>query len=553
MKEILGTTLLLCFLVTLSGCGGGGGGGTKPDGTPRTTTCPDGTVVRVGHTCPTPPEPESTGPLPGIERIPRSAVKATNAEVAAMYTILEFNNVRGSPHATSVSRVACESYVLGCDDGKMYNLITSDDLDEEGRRSYDLADAYRYLVPKTTKIVSGSFGVDLDATGELTRQNTPFALIQAAGNGPDENGVDPDSHIGHWRNAWNFPDIASALRDNKLLVVAGYDIVNGEYVRDSISVSCEGVEDHCLYAPWSFRAEDGKSYVGTSHAVPQVAGALASVLAVFPDTASAELIRLAKACAVAEPGLVGLGRADFTCMTVMGDDGQWQVVGVDDVLSPMAMQGMRFPGRASLSGTFANDTGHEITLGLTSLGLFTFIPGVPVITEDSVTGFFPIALGEEDEYTLGVGYVTKGGWFGRVAHGRRDAFFGLGSTYGYGGSTAVDADIGHRSVFARMSWQKSDPTRTIHGAEGVAVGLEAQREVYRDRRMTLGVRGNVSRFLNGSADTAFGRVSIGESRWHQEVGATAAYAFEEDASIEMRVDHRGSGGTEIKVGYHARF
>ena len=541
--------LFSCFMVTVVGCGGGS---TRPDSPPGTIVCSDGTVVPRGHECP-PQKPESTGPLPGIERIPRSAIRATPAEAAGMYTILEFNYGAADGHAVRVSRTACESHILGCDAGRPFNLISADDLEEEGRRDYNLADAYRYLVPSTTKIVSGSFAPSSTAMGELTRQNTPFAFIQAAGNSPTEDGSDPASEFGHWRNAWNDSDIAAALRNNKVLVVAGYRIVDGEYIRDEGSVSCEGVEEHCLYAPFMFQTEDGERYFGTSHSVPQVASALGSVLAVFPDTESTELVKLAKACAVAEERLNGLGRADFTCMTVMSDGGQWQVVGVDDILSPLAMQGMQFPGRASMSGTFANSAGNEITLGLTSLGLFTFTPGVPVITEDSVTGFFPIALGEEDEYTLGVGYVTDSGWFGRVAHGRRDSFFGLGSAHGYAGSTAMDADVGHRSVFARLSWQKSDSTRLIHKAEGIAVGLGAQHDVYQDGGFTIGVAGNVSKFLRGSADTAFGPVSIGESRWNHEVSATATYEFQNDASFEVAVDHQEFGGADIKAAYRVRF
>ena len=554
MKGILRGILPLCILVAFVGCGGGG---TKPDEPPR-IVCPDGTVVPAGQQCPVPPEPEpeGTGPLSGIERIPRSAIKATNAEVAEMYTILEYNFNRYLPsghlgHAGRVAKTACDSYILGCDDGEPFNLITQSDIDDAGIGGP--AAVYRELVPSTTKIVSGSFAPSPEAMGELTRQNTPFAFVQAAGNDPNEEGADPGSSLGHWRNAWNDPDIAAALRNNKVIVVAGYRIVDGQYVRDEGSVSCDGVEEHCLYAPFSFRTEDGDWHIGTSHSVPQVASALASVLAVFPDTKSTELIKLARSCAVAEPGLAGLGRADFTCMTVMDDNGQWQVVGVDDALSPLAMHGMQFPGTASMSGTFENDAGAEVTLGLTSSGLFTFTPGVPVITEDSVTGFFPIALGEEDEYTLGIGYVSDSGWFGRVAHGRRDSFFGLGSAHGYAGSTAMDADVGHRSVFARLSWQKSDSTRLIHEAEGIAVGLGAQHDVYQDGGLTIGVAGNVSKFLRGSADTAFGPVSIGESRWNHEVSATATYAFQNDASFEVAVDHQEFGGADIKAAYRVRF
>lgn len=548
MKGTLLGTLLACLLVTVVGCGGGGG--TKPDTSYGTITCPDGTTVPGDRQC---PEPEGTGPLPGIERIPRSAIRVSAAQAAKQYTILEFSSRPGPIlHWEIVSAVACDSHILGCEDGQPFSLPSVYGVDEcVGGCSP--AEAYRYLVPSTTRIVSGSFAPSAGAMGEVTRQNTPFAFIQAAGNEPDEEGADPASEFGHWRNAWNDPDIAAALRNDKVLVVAGHHLVDGEYVRHWGSVSCDAIEEHCLYAPFSFRTQDGDWYRGTSVSVPQVASALGSVLAVFPDTAATELIRLAKACAVAEAGLNGLGRADFTCMTTMDENGQWQVVGVDDILSPMAMQRMRFPGQASMSGTFANSAGDEVTLGLTSLGLFTFIPGVPVITEDSVTGFFPIALGEEDEYTLGIGYATKNGWFGRVAHGRRDSFFGLGSTYGYSGSTTLDADIGHRSVFARMSWQKSDPTRLIHEAEGVAVGIGAQHDVYHANGLTIGVAGNVSKFLKGSADTAFGHVSIGESRWNREVSATANYAFQNDASFEVAVDHREIGGAGVNAAYRVRF
>ena len=55
--------------------------------------------------------------------------------------------------------------------------------------------------------------------------------------------------------------------------------------------------------------------MGTSLSAPFVAAGLASVLAVFPETSGEELIRLAKACAVDEPGLPnGLGRFSLSCM-----------------------------------------------------------------------------------------------------------------------------------------------------------------------------------------------------------------------------------------------
>ena len=158
-----------------------------------------------------------------------------------MYTILEYNAFSREEypggHADVVAQTACESYIIGCDGGEPFNLITSTDRKNAG--VYGVSAVYREMMPSTTKIVSGSFAADLDAIGELTRQNTPFALIQAAGNYPDKNGEDPGSTFGHWRNVWDYSDAATALHEHKVLVVAGYDVVDGKYVRHPGSVSCD--------------------------------------------------------------------------------------------------------------------------------------------------------------------------------------------------------------------------------------------------------------------------------------------------------------------------
>ena len=373
--------------------------------------------------------------------------------------------------------------------------------------------------------------------------------MQGAGNDPDENGV---GHLneGHLRDLTLIPEVATALRENKLIFVAGYDVVDGQFVRHQYSVSCEGAEDYCLYAPFIFEAGNG-IVAGTSFSVPQVAAALASVLAVFPDTEYTELAKLARVCAVSESGLDGLGRADFTCMTVMDDNGEWRVVGVGDVISPMAMQSMRFPGRASMSGTFDNNEGESVQLGLTSLGTFDFIPGVPVMTEESVTGFFPVLAGDEKNHVIGIGFANKGGWFSRVAYGQRDNFFGLGAGYGYTGSTSLDADFGHRSLFTRVSWQLSNASRLIREAEGVALGFGAQRDVYTKGGLTVNLAANTSRFLGGSADTVFGPIRIEQSQWNREVAAKAIYAFSDLSSMDVAADYHQSGSGNDDVGIKA--
>ena len=125
-------------------------------------------------------------------------------------------------------------------------------------------------------------------------------------------------------------DIQTLAAANKLLVVAGLDWSDpgGElvvyYIRHTMSSGCKGVSDGCL---WTSYASFGAGSQGTSNSAPLVASALASVLAVFPDTAPVELAKFAKACAkrsgtdrrgntiaalLRQSG--GVGVADFTCM-----------------------------------------------------------------------------------------------------------------------------------------------------------------------------------------------------------------------------------------------
>ena len=540
--------VVMALAVATSGCGGGGGGiRPEPPGPPDSRTCLDGSVIAADSECPV-----ATGPLPGIERIPKSAVRASNSQMAGMYGIMEYNVSRtpGS-HAELMAVTACESYIMGCDSGEPFTLLTRDDIRDNAMTlsAFD-------LFPSTTKVVSQSTAVGPNVIEAMASGDFTFALIHSAGNNPDENGIDDGSDVGHLRNVTESEHGPILIQGNRMLFVAGYALVDGQYVRDPSSVSCEGVEQFCLYAPYTFITQDGQSISGTSVSAPQVASALASVLALFPDTASTELVRLAKACAVAEPGLEGLGRADFTCMTVMDESGEWRVVGVDDVISPMAMHSMRFPGQTSVSGTFENADGEGINLGLTSLGMFQFTPGVPVITDESVTGFFPMLAGDERNFIFGVGYATEKAWFARLSYGERDAFFGLGRQHGYDGSIAVDADVGHRNLFARVSWQSANGSKLIRTADGTAFGLGMQRDVYRADTFSVSVSGSVSKFLGGSAETVFGDVDIGESQSTREVATTATYAPHDSSMFEVSAEHRQFGSSDdvgIKLHHTRRF
>ena len=152
--------------------------------------------------------------------------------------------------------------------------------------------------------------------------------------------------------------------------------------------------------------------------------------------------------------------------------------------------------------------------------------------------------GDERNYILGVGYATEEGWFGRLSYGERDAFFGLGRQHGYNGSIAVDADVGHRNLFARVSWQSANESGLIRTADGTALGLGAQRDVYRADTFSVNVSGSVSKFLGGSAETVFGNADIGESEWNREVAVTAAYAAHDSSVFEVTAEHRQFGSSD---------
>ena len=503
-----GAVPALLGALLLAGCGGGGGG-VPPAASTVTPTKP-------------PPATRGNLAVPGIERIPLRAIRATRAEVARMYAIAEY----GPPndlHANQVRSVACRSYIVhgDCDDPRAATPFTLHGTEEVGDAA-QTRDLRRRIGP-AVKLVSVSIrplGNDMvGSEGAFL----PFAVVQSAGNDRREAFFPPDEVARNSAIVRNVRNVRAAVAADKVLYVGGYRANDdGSVERHPESTGCAGVDEGCLYAPYTFPVGT-VSVSGTSYSAPNVASALASVLAVFPETKGTDLIRLAKACARAEPGLSGLGRADFSCLTTMDENGEWRVVGVGAIVAPAAMNRLSFPGEARIGGSFTGSGGVPITLATVRPGLFAatgFSAGLPAgaPAAPDASGFFPVVLKSAGADAFGGGYATEDGFFAAAAYGRRRGFFGLDGAFGWDGAHALDADMGHRNVFLRLSRQWS-AGRLVRAARGTALGLTAHKRFRLAPAVALELSATADRFLGGSAETVFGPVSIAGSDWNEAASA----------------------------------
>ena len=582
----------------LAACTGGGGAPptTSMPPTPSPTPTPTPAPTTPAPTpAPTPtPDPDRAmrgvltvaelARIQGIDRIPLARATVTNQEMARMFAIMEDKGIpqipssysppgnRRTPHSDNVRVVACHSYIRACEDPFGDNAPFQfhlgvrypgggQDLDSEQQIKNILDD-----LPDTVKIVSTSYGGSTPSV--LMGARLPFASIESNGNENRETFLAPV------HNAADIQRMREAIRAYKLLLVAGYNVIkarDGVYERDGVT-GCKGAvfTDGCIWAPNGFgyppdvRNEDRTiDFGGTSAATPHVAAALASVLAVFPETSPQDLIRLAKACAIPTPSLPGgVGRADFTCMTKTGDDGEWRAVTADEfaaLLSPDRMNGIVFPGDARITGTFVGRNGKPVTLGARTRGAFGvtgFAAGVPGVSLGRAAGVFPVAADGEGNPSVGFGYMAESGLFAAAAWGSRPGFFGLGKRYGYVNAAAFDASAGHRNAYVRLSRQTSTAPY-VRRVRGDALGVTATGTFEVGARTWLTLSAHADRFLGGRAATAFGPVTIDASPWNGAAQLFAERRIGGGGAVTFTVDRlwpgRGRGETSVKAGYAVRF
>ncbi len=549
-------TMSFVFLLSITGCGGGGGGGgTLPEPTPLPQPTPQ----------PQPQAGRGALAVAGLERIPLSAIKLTNQEVAKRVTIAESNEMSHS-HPQAVMDIFCHSYITGCDDPEdlsttpySFFAIGRDNETKERRLRQFLNDpAFSQVKLVSYSAYPISHGI-VDGAGEGAGYDIatlPFVVLQSTGNDGTENFYNVTNYsINNGPSVAARKNIELAIAADKVLYVAGYTRVNGRYERHETSTGCTGVDSSCLYAPFVFHPPGSASVAGTSASAPNVAAALASVLAIFPDTEGVELIRLAKACAVAEPGLSGLGRADFGCMTEMDAQGQWRLVqgGVRSLIAPNALNQLAFPGTTSVSAQFQVPQSstptvagqpNTVTLGVThqgSFGKYYFQSGVPFTALGS-EGWFPILYGQGNHYAVGGGYTYEN-LFIASTYGQRQHFFGLDQRHGYRDVEALDTSVGHRNLFARFSQRWSGGTGPLRSAQGTAYGFTAQTPFLGNDTVQAQVAVHTDRFAGGVADTVFGKVQMAQGGWNHRAQLRMTYIPTNTTTLSMTM-----GGTWLGHG-----
>lgn len=512
----------LAAAALLTSCGGGGGAGS----------------------------PHGVYALPGIDRLPLGEIRASNDQVAGMVGIIEPRSIEDSElHALSVSVVACNSFVTACENpgnplagSAPFTLYTPS----------ALSSGFLDRIPASTKLVSASFSSRFGSMVEGYGDTLPFAIVQAAGNSEEERyfaqfGYAELGLLGLGIGIEAITNSYEAINADKILYVSGYSRNrSGRIVRHPSSTGCVGVEEACVYAPFVFQLPRsgrlaGYTVSGTSYSAPNVAMALASVLAFYPGTSGPDLVRLAKTCAERAPGLSGLGLANFECMTRLDDSGEWRLVSGSEfasLISPSALRSLAFPGQAEIAGAFATgrEGSHIVRLAARQPGLFAatdFSAAAPLAHPEGGPGFYPIASVGEESGAVGSGYAADSGFFAAAAVGRGKGFFGLGPDFGYGGSSTVDVSAGHRNLYLRATRQWGKGTSPIlDAAEGSAVGVSARGEREIAPGLSVSASVHADRFVGGEAATAFGPVVIGQSPWNRraeialrrEVSSNAEYA-----------------------------
>lgn len=452
-----------------------------------------------------------------------------------------YSSVNGSrEHGRLIRRTSCWSYIAECEDPEetearpftyFQNYSRSGAYEEINYVAAGLAPRSRHATAwfkrelDNAGIRVASVSVLPDGYGLVGQYSDAldFLVVHSAGN-------ESTSAFPVRPNDPFYSRIKRAADADKVVYVAGYAVtLRGDIVRHPRSSGCDTVSSACVWVPFVTPGVGA----GTSFGSPRVAAALASVLAVFPNTTHQNLARMLKASARKVATLPnGLGVVDFTRLTTLDDSGEWRLVDNDgefnDAVAPLRLNHVILPGNAAIASKFAiSPDGEAVTFGTVLTGAFARTtpgvsggfhgPGSPVVAGVGEGLSFRLSQPDGDLYAGGVYRHEASNLFASAGVGVRDDFFGLDGRHGYDRTLGYEANAGHRDLFLRVSRQLAQGKENglIKSAAGTAVGLTARRSFALSQDTRVGATLSLDKFAGGEARTVFGAVRMDASGWNR--------------------------------------
>ena len=585
MKNGIWTSLLLVAVIAMSAmsltaCGGGGGGGpinpapNPTDPPDPTTPPPDSSRYSAGPYA-----------ISGIDEIPQSMVKLTREEMQRKFIIADLDEEHGQQVGTIACQSYIQSGDCDNHAGKIRDfggtvrtevgtspftkLVSDDQLGRSGPalRREDWAMMDRAAIEALFESIHPSerdrFRRSYWAALERGDQDNAYGLANVAANeGKIILGLEwlreemrniGDVKIVVWTSAHDVAarhivdsyltihsagngtgdlpwyditvppgdklKIAAAVRKDLLIFTAGWDKdANGNYVQHAGSSNCKGddIQEGCVWTRFHFHYGGG-----TSYSAPQFAAALASVLAIAPETTPQNLAKFGKACVKKSGEGIeellrisgGLGVADFAC--------------VGDVITAMANLPTGGTTQVTVNGKPVTLSGREIVL--------SFADGMAEVSEEEETGrFFFSAVPNGKEAVLFVAGYRHGDLFVLIGAGTREDFFGFTGEHRQVFQSSVTA--GHENLFLSFTEQRSDGGRVITGATGQSLSVTAQKTVPVTEKMALTLSASADRFLGGEASIPLGRMTLTSGDWQPRLSLAAETEITSGLSLTTRAE-----------------
>ena len=513
---------------------------------------------------PTPPVTHEVGmyAISGLETIPTDMIQVTNKEMQNLWAIVDTI----PSHLKRVSYTACHSYLVHLPECETLDDRTRKTRDEDGTvTSQKGAAPFTELLDIKGGYIQDGILSQSWLKQEMREMGTKIAVYTTSGI--DDQFLGDDVHWlvlrgsgNSWRDnlyglgydSWSEQRkerISNAIAANKLMYVAGWDKdKNGNYTRHEMSTGCKVPEDRfdggCIWTQFVFESHYGELR-GTSHSTPNFAAALASVLAVFPDTSPQDLAKFSKSCAkksgegiealLRQSG--GVGVADFNCMG-----------GVIDALTSLPAGGVT---NVTINGQKVAVGGRKLSLGFAGNGLYRNLLWKGTEENDTIVNFTPTG----DDTGLMSLTRLKGDLFASTAFGIRDDFFGY--SYGHDEVRELSFTAGHRNLFATLSKQSSAGSDFIDSAAGRALSLTVQQYLSLTDNTHAVVSAVADRFLGGKANIPVGNIKLNGGGWNQRISVDTKTALGRNAAFSASATYHspehGEDGYALSAGLHWRF